>query len=239
MNRTRLVLANILAVAACALVYELVLGTLASYALGDAVREFSITIGLYLAAMGLGALLSGKVGERVAQRYVQAELALAVCGGVSAPLLFAFTAAAPIGGGTTLRALVYLAITVLGTLVGLELPLLVRLSREPPNVKVGQPGRPNAEGTFADVISRAFAFDYAGALVASFAFPLLLVPRLGLVRASLATGVVNALCALSATWILGPSLGKSRVPLRAASALVACGLFGALVHANPASLFAE
>lgn len=223
--RARLVFANIFAVAACALVYELVLGTLASYALGDAVREFSITIGLYLAAMGLGALLSGKVGGRVAERYVQAEILLAICGGASAPVLFAFTRTPPTGGGATLRALVCLAVVVLGTLVGLELPLLVRLSK--------------AESTFADAVSRALAFDYAGALVASIAFPLLLVPRLGLVRASLATGVVNALCALSATWMLAPALGRRRLPLRAASALVACGLVATLVHANAAGLAVE
>jgi spermidine synthase len=223
--RTRLVLANILAVAACALVYELVLGTLASYTLGNAVREFSITIGLYLASMGLGALVSGKVGERVAERYVQAELLLAICGGASVPVLFAFTGAAPTGGGATLRVLVYVAVTVVGALVGLELPLLVRLSK--------------AESSFADAVSRALAFDYAGALVAALAFPTLLVPRLGLVRASLATGVVNALCALSATWILAPALGKRRLGLRAASALVTCGLVLVLVHVNPASLAAE
>jgi spermidine synthase len=212
--RARLVFANILAVAACALVYELVLGTLASYALGDAVREFSITIGLYLAAMGLGAFVSGKIGARVAERYVEAELLLAILGGASAPLLFAFTRA-PTGGGATLRVLVYVAVVVLGTLVGLELPLLVRISK--------------AESTFADAVSRALAFDYAGALVASLAFPMVLVPRLGLVRASLATGVVNALCALSATWILAPALGKRRLPLRAASAAAVCGLVVTLV----------
>lgn len=223
--RARLVLANIFVVAACALVYELVLGTLASYALGDAVREFSITIGLYLAAMGLGALVSGKVGPRVAERYVEAELVLAVAGGASVPFLFAFTATAPTGGGVTLRALVYGAVVVVGALVGLELPLLVRLSK--------------ADGAFADVVSRALAFDYAGALVASLAFPLVLVPHLGLVRASLATGAVNALAALSATFILAPALGRRRGVLRAASALAFVGLAVVLVRVNPSALSAE
>ena len=216
--RARLVLANILAVAACALVYELMLGTLASYALGDAVREYSITIGLYLAAMGLGAFVSGKIGERVAEWYVRAELLLAIAGGASVPLLFAFASAAPTGGGLALRALVYLAVVVLGALVGLELPLLVRISK--------------ADGSFADVVSRALAFDYAGALVASLAFPLVLVPRLGLARASLATGAVNALSALSATWILAPSLGERRIGLRAASAAAFVGLVVGCVHTH-------
>lgn len=218
--RGRLIFGNILAVAACALVYELMLGTLASYALGDAVREFSITIGLYLASMGLGAALSAKIGERAAERYVEAELVLAVCGGASVPLLFSFH-----GGGAALRALVYAAVVVLGTLVGLELPLLVRISK--------------GESPFADAVSRALAYDYAGALVAAIAFPVILVPRLGLVRASLATGALNALCALSATWFLAPSLGARRGPLRAASALAFCGLVAVIFFVNPARMAAE
>ena len=175
--------------------------------------------------MGAGALVSGRIRGRLAERYVEAELLLAVCGGLSSPLLLAWTGASPTGGGATLRVLVYGTLAVLGTLVGLELPLLVRLSK--------------TEGTFADLVSRALAFDYAGALVAALAFPLVLVPYVGLARASLATAVVNVLCALSATWMFGPALGKRRMPLQVASALVACGLVVALAGINPAHLAAE
>jgi spermidine synthase len=51
-------------------------------------------------------------------------------------------------------------------------------------------------------VARAFAYDYVGALGASLLFPLLLVPRLGLVRTSVVTGAVNALVALSATFVV-------------------------------------
>ncbi len=49
---------NVLVVATCGLVYELLAGTLASYVLGDSVTQFSFVIGVYLSAMGVGAWLS-------------------------------------------------------------------------------------------------------------------------------------------------------------------------------------
>jgi spermidine synthase len=55
MNRTPLLFLNILVIAACGLVYELLAGTVASYVLGDSVTQFSLIIGLYLSALGIGA----------------------------------------------------------------------------------------------------------------------------------------------------------------------------------------
>jgi spermidine synthase len=57
MTRDRVLLVNVLVVAACALVYELLCGTLASYLLGDAVLQFSLVLGTYLFAMGIGAFV--------------------------------------------------------------------------------------------------------------------------------------------------------------------------------------
>src|SRR5438552_745215 len=61
--RTPLIFLTVLVIAACGLVYELVAGALASYVLGDSVTQFSIVIGAYLSALGLGAWLSRYVGD--------------------------------------------------------------------------------------------------------------------------------------------------------------------------------
>ena len=182
--RERLLLANVLVVAVCALVYELLSGTLASYLLGDAVLQFSLVLGTYLFAMGVGAWASRRFEPAAASRYVQAELLLALVGGLSTPaLLLAVARHWP------LRPLLYLVVFLVGALVGLELPLLVKILR--------------GEGkTFGDLVARALAFDYVGALAASLLFPLVLVPQLGLVRTSLLAGVVNALVAVSATFVV-------------------------------------
>ena len=189
--KERLLLVNVLVVAVCALVYELLCGTLASYLLGDAVLQFSLVLGTYLFAMGVGAWLSKSLEGRAGSRYVQAELVLAFVGGLSVPgLLLAVSAHLP------LRPTLYAVVFVVGALVGVELPLLVKILRTPDDPTTRAPPR------FGDLVARALAYDYVGALAASLLFPLVLVPRLGLVRTSVVAGAVNAIIALSATFVI-------------------------------------
>ncbi|MFQ5730868.1 MAG: polyamine aminopropyltransferase, partial [Planctomycetaceae bacterium] len=152
---------NVLVVATCGLVYELLAGTLASYVLGDSVTQFSFVIGVYLSALGVGAWLSRFVKEGIARCFIEVELGVALLGGASAPLLFF--------GFTHLRwfaVVLYGMVFLIGVLVGLELPLLMRILK--------------SHVDFADLVSRVLTFDYIGALVASLMFPIFLVPYLGL-----------------------------------------------------------
>src|SRR5262245_46584536 len=79
---------NVFVVATCGLIYELLAGTLGSYLLGDSVTQFSLVIGLYLSAMGVGAWLSRRLDRGLARRFLEIELAVAIVGGLSAPTLF-------------------------------------------------------------------------------------------------------------------------------------------------------
>ena len=88
MNRIPLLFLNVFIIAVCGLVYELLAGTLASYVLGDSVTQFSLIIGLYLSALGVGAWLSRYLDRDLAARFIEVELAVALIGGLSAPLLF-------------------------------------------------------------------------------------------------------------------------------------------------------
>src|ERR671916_3413994 len=85
MNRTPVLFLNVLVIATCGLVYELLAGTLASYVLGDSVTQFSLIIGIYLFAMGAGSWLSRFVEGDLARRFVDVELAVAVLGGFFPP----------------------------------------------------------------------------------------------------------------------------------------------------------
>ncbi|MBM3966777.1 MAG: polyamine aminopropyltransferase, partial [Planctomycetes bacterium] len=76
---------NVLVIAICGLIYELLAGTLASYVLGDSVTQFSLVIGTYLSAMGVGAWLSRYIERQLARAFIEIELALAFLGGLSAP----------------------------------------------------------------------------------------------------------------------------------------------------------
>ncbi len=191
MNKT-LLFVTVLVIATCGLIYELIVGTLASYLLGDSITQFSTVIGGYLFAMGIGSWLSRFIERGVAQRFVEVELGVALIGGACAPLLFlafAFT--------DVFRLVLYGSVLAIGTLVGLEIPLLLRILKD--------------QVRFKDLVSQVLTFDYLGALAASICFPLLFVPKLGLVRTSLLFGLLNALVGLWSTWLLAPVLGN---PLR-------------------------
>ncbi len=181
---------SVLLIAACGLIYELIAGTLASYLLGDSVLQFSTVIGTYLFAMGLGSAASRYLGGSLVARFVQIELMVGVVGGFSSSALFlafAYT--------HSFRLALYLLVIGIGILVGLEIPLLMRI----------------LEGRFKfrDLISHVLTFDYLGALAASLAFPIWLVPKLGLVRAALLFGIINAGVALWSTFLF-----KEQLPFR-------------------------
>src|SRR6188474_1784207 len=88
MPRAPLLFLNVLIVATCGLIYELLAGTLSSYVLGDSVTQFSLIIGIYLFAMGVGSWLSRFIDKHLAERFIEIELSVAMVGGFSAPLLF-------------------------------------------------------------------------------------------------------------------------------------------------------
>ena len=172
LNAQWVLLMAVFVIATCGLIYELVAGTLASYLLGDSVTQFSTIIGVYLFSMGIGSYLSKYFNEALLSWFIKIELLVGVVGGLSAALLFVvFPLAA------SFRIILYALVVVTGVLVGVEIPLLMRILKD----KV----------EFKELVSRVFTFDYIGALLASLIFPLLLVPHLGLIRTSLFFGILN------------------------------------------------
>jgi spermidine synthase len=165
-GQDRLLLFSVLVIATCGLIYELITATMASYLLGDSVTQFSLVIGIYLSAMGLGSWLSKFIERHLHNRFITVQLTIAVVGGLSATVLFLGFAHL-----STVRPILFSILVVVGTMVGLEIPLLMRIMKE------GQ--------TLKDLVARVLAFDYLGALAASILFPLALLPHLGLVRTSL------------------------------------------------------
>ncbi len=215
----KLLYVNVLILASCGLIYELLAGTLGSYLLGDSVTQFSLVIGLYLSAMGVGAWLSRHLSGNLARRFIEVELAVALVGGTSAPILyFAFSQV------QSFQLVLLGFVLAIGTLVGLELPLLMRLCQ--------------SQVAFKDLVAQVLTFDYAGALLASLLFPLVFVPQLGLVRTSLIVGLGNALVALWGTWILKDSLPRPG-PLRVRAALVILGLTVGVAFSSRLTTWAE
>lgn len=182
-----LLLAATFVVAVAGLVYELIAGAAASYLLGDSVTQFSLVIGLFMSAMGLGAWASRFVDNAEAG-FTAAQVALGVAGGFSAPLLFLAYAYAE-----GVEPLLFALVIGIGTLSGLEIPLITRILD----------GREARRFTLANVLTA----DYAGALIAAMAFPFLVVPQLGLVAGSLTLGVLNLSVAALSLWLFRDRTG--------------------------------
>ncbi|AVS68683.1 spermidine synthase [Paracidovorax avenae] len=199
-------LASVFVVAACGLLYELVAGALASYVLGDSVLQFSTIIGTYLFAMGVGSWLSRYFDRQLPAHFLRIELLVAVVGGALPALLFLANAYVP----GAFRLLLYGMVLLVGMLVGLEIPLVMRILKRNVALK--------------DLVSQVLTFDYLGALAVSLAFPLLLVPHLGLVRTGLLFGIFNAMVAVWALWLFRHELRRFR-----AHALACAAVLGALL----------
>src|ERR1700726_5123749 len=190
----RILVISVFFVASCGLAYELIAGALSSYLLGDSVLQFSTVIGCYLFAMGVGAHLSRYVHDRdVLARFVDVELAIGLIGGVSAALLFLAFAwlAAPF------RALLYVIVFLIGALVGMEIPLVMRALHA-------------RQTEFADLVSRVLTFDYLGALAVALLFPLVLAPHLGLARTGFMFGMLNVAVALWTIHSFGSQIEHAR-----------------------------
>ena len=214
-----LLLLSVFVVATCGLIYELIAGTLASYLLGDSILQFSTIIGTYLFFMGVGSWLSKYVDGNLIKWFVSVEILVGLVGGCSAPLLFAIFEQV-----ASFRIVLYAIVGITGVLVGLEIPLLMRVLKN--------------NYVFKDLVSGIFTFDYVGGLLASFLFPLLLVPYLGLIRTSLLFGFLN----LAVAWVVLYRFHEVRTYRRAYNTIIGGALlvFAALfVYAEKIMTFSE
>lgn len=193
-KHTILLLASILIVALCGIVYELIIGTVSSYLLGNSVYQFSLTIGFFMFAMGVGSYASRFLMGNLIQTFIYVELILAIIGGLCSISLFMLFPAAPwlymVG--------MFGFISAIGFLVGLEIPILTRVLSE--------------QSTTRESIANVLSLDYLGALLGSVAFPILLLPSLGLITASFAIGLINASVALlNVFWLRDHLIAPKRV----------------------------
>ena len=189
-------LVSVFVVAACGLVYELAAGALASWLLGDSVLQFSTVIGAYLFAMGIGSWLSRYLERQLVAHFLRIELLVGLIGGLMPAALFAAHSLLPTGHNAAFRVLLYGLVLVVGILVGLEIPLVMRLLKRHFHDRYA----------LKDLVSQVLTFDYLGALAVSVAFPLLLVPHLGLIRTGLLFGLLNTAVAVWALWLFRAEL---------------------------------
>ena len=167
----------------CGLAVELLLGTLASYLVGNQALSYGVAVGGFLAAMGIGSYISKFVAINPKSSSVQQDLLSAF---VRVELLIApLTAFLPLGlfilfvqNGNLWLGLA-LSTVSLGILAGLEVPILTRVLE--------------LESDLKDALAGVLALDYIGALLGSIAFPLLLLPFCGLFPTGFLLGTLPAI----------------------------------------------
>ncbi|MCP4698139.1 MAG: polyamine aminopropyltransferase [Gammaproteobacteria bacterium] len=188
-----ILLFSILIVALCGITYELIIGAVSSYLLGNSVYQFSLTIGFFMFAMGIGSFLSKLFMKQLLGNFILIEIAISLAGGFSSLILFmAFPLANPL-----YTSVMYTLIMVIGILVGLEIPLLTRII--------------SRRESISDSIANVLSLDYIGALIGSLIFPLFLLPQLGLIRSSFAIGLINVLTAIINVYFFRASIKHPRL----------------------------
>lgn len=210
---------SVLVVALCGIVYELLIATVSSYLLGDSVRQFSITIGLFMAAMGLGAYITKYFNSGLIVVFVIIEIIIALVGGLSCIILF-FVFPHIVFYQPTMYGL----IIAIGSLVGMEIPILTRILSRNEGVRKS--------------IANVLSLDYFGALIGSVAFPLLLLPFFGLFRASFFIGFANVGIALLTIAIFGDRLRQPRW-LMTLTGVIGIVLIWSFFYADRITSFAE
>ncbi len=189
----RLLLITTLLISICSIIYELIISSMSTYLNGDSIKQYSITIGLYMSAMGIGSYVSKHVKNKLFNKFIYVELLTGILGGFSTLILFVANIYTQI-----YYLIMYLLIIAIGILVGLEIPILTRIIEEnDSNIRVN--------------LANIFTFDYIGGLIGSIAFPLLLFPKLGFITTSLCVGTINIFVSLLIILKYGKWVSKSEI----------------------------
>ncbi|TAH31876.1 polyamine aminopropyltransferase [Candidatus Saccharibacteria bacterium] len=170
---------TMLATGAAGLIYEYVLSTVLSYLLGNSIEQFSITIGVMFAMMGIGGFLQKFLRNSLPELFVSAELVLVVLGGF-APIILQWAYAYAEEDFGWIK---FIYTCLLGFLVGVEIPLIMRINERFTN-NLGS----NIAGTWA--------WDYIGGAVGVILWILLLRQFVPVTHISFVVACFNLLVAV-------------------------------------------
>lgn len=177
-GKYRLLMLTTLIISGCSICYELIISALSSFLKGDSVLQYSVTIGIYMSAMGLGSYLSKFIKTHLFNWFVVVELGVGIVGGLSTLILFLANIYL-----VRYQIVMYTIILVIGIFVGMEIPILTRIIEDD-------------EKNLRVTLSSIFSFDYIGGLIGSIAFPLLLLPHLGYFCTAFLVGSLNIIVSL-------------------------------------------
>lgn len=190
------------------IVAEYILSTLATYFIGNSVFQWTMIVSLMLFFMGIGSRLSKYIKTELITKFLFLEIALSIT--VSFSSILVYTSAAV---SEFYPILIYGLCVFIGLLIGLEIPLVIRINREYEDFKTN--------------ISSVLENDYYGSLLGGVFFAFVGLPILGLTYTPFVLGFVNLGVALIVARLMYPKLKKNekwKVNLSILFSLVALGV---------------
>ncbi|WP_224994222.1 polyamine aminopropyltransferase [Cesiribacter sp. SM1] len=202
-------------------VAEYVLSTLASYFIGDSTVQWALIISTMLFSMGFGSRLSKYFEHDLLQKFIIIELLLTIFTSLSS--LAAFTAAAY----TEYTGLIIYSFSIIiGLLIGMEIPLVIRLNDEFESLRVN--------------VSSILEKDYYGSLLGGIFFAFVGLPFLGLTYTPFVLAFINFSVTVAMVWLVWRGiLPRMRLQYGTMLGGVAALLFAGIMLAQPIVLHGE
>ena len=203
------------------IVAEYVLATLASYFLGDSIKQWALIISLMLFCMGLGSRLTQSISKSLYLWFIGIEFALSLV--VSFSALLAYTTAS---FSNYTGILIYGLAIITGLFIGMELPLAMRLNERFESLKIN--------------VSSILEQDYYGSLLGGLFFAFIGLPYLGLTYTPFLLGFINLFVAIAL--LNSFKAEKEQIPKKTLNILALCiaGIIGlGIINAEKIILFGE
>ena len=161
-------------------IFECILSTVGTFILGNSIEQFSVTISLMMLMMGLASFWQRRISDRnLVEKFLLVEVGMAVLGGFAPIAVYTAYATMEIH----FIAVQYFFILAIGFLIGLEIPLVLRLNR-------------NYVPKLKSNIASIFSTDYLGAFVGAVIWVYVLLRHFPLTEISFFVASMNFAVAL-------------------------------------------
>jgi spermidine synthase len=207
--------AAIFATGFAGIVAEYTLSTLATYFIGDSIFQWTMIVSLMLFCMGLGSRLSKLITKNLIRNFLILETTLSLIVAFSSVLVYTLASISQFYG-----IVIYSLSMIIGLLIGLEIPLVVRINKEYEDLKSN--------------ISSILEKDYYGSLIGGVFFAFIGLPILGLAYTPFVLGIINFLVALIVFYRFKDKINKRQVfRLKAGLVLVFGFLIAGISYTEP------
>ncbi|MCG8565209.1 MAG: spermidine synthase, partial [Desulfobacterales bacterium] len=164
---------------ACGVILEYIQASMASMILGNSFEQWAMVIGLMLFWMGIGSLLQAQVPKSaLIYLFIAIEISLALTGGFSPTLTYL-----SFGYTAHYRIVLYFFVSIIGILIGLEIPVIIRINND-------------YSRELSTNLGHILSADYIGSLAGALIYVYVLLRYFPITEAAFLTAAMNFSLAL-------------------------------------------